>query len=327
MQKITYFERQIIQSGVRVGKSNRAIARSLNRPHSTINYEINNHSRIRKKYNAKTAQRITYQRQRKKQQKKLEKECNSDLRKHVILNIREGLSPEQISGELKEFKLIEGKTISYEAIYQYIYNGTGKYEQLYQYLRRSHRKKQKKQSRKHKKSTIPSRISIHLRPESINNKTSVGHWESDSIESKRGTKGGLCVMYERKLQFVRINKIINKTAEETEFAISKVIDSLPTHLFKSITFDNGSETVNHVNLRNNFELDTYHCDPYASWQKGGVENINGLIRQYIPKKTDISLIPDSVIQYIENKLNNRPRKNLNYLSPSKALQIHLGGQV
>jgi len=323
MQRITLFERQRIQSGIRVGLSNRAIARSLKRPHSAINYEIKFHSRNRKEYIASTAERIAIQKQQGKQRKKLEKESSKELLKYVVDGLREYWSPEQIAEKTKRIP-IGGISISHEAIYQYIYDGKGQFEQLYSYLRRAKRHRQKKQNRKYRKVKIPDRVSIHLRPEEVQKKTIAGHWETDTIESKRGTSGGLCVMYERKMQLVRINKIPNKTAEQTEIAITKAIDSLPSHLFKSITFDNGSETVNHVNLRKYFDLDTYHCDPYASWQKGGVENINGLIRQFIPKKTDISILPDSFIQYIQQKLNNRPRKNLNYLSPNQALAIFTG---
>lgn len=323
MQRITNFERQIIQSGIRTGKSNRQIARSLNRTHSCINYEIKAHARCRQEYVASTAERIAAQKQKGKQRKKLEKEEAQDLRKYVIDGLKEYWSPEQIAEKTKK-NPINGFSISYETIYQYLYTGEGQFEQLYPFLRRARRKRQKKRGRKHKRSKIPERVSIHERPPEIDARTVFGHWESDTVESKRGTPGGLCVSYERTIQLVRIAKIPDKSAEQTEIAITKAIDSLPAHLFKSITFDNGSETVNHVNLRKEFGLDTYHCDPFASWQKGGVENINGLIRQFIPKKTDISLLPDSFIQYIQDKLNNRPRKQLNYLSPNQALKQFIG---
>ena len=137
------------------------------------------------------------------------------------------------------------------------------------------------------------------------------------------------MQYERKAQLLRINKVGNKTEEETEEAIRKSIDSLPENLFKSITFDNGKESATHTKLRKDYNLKTYHCDPYASWQKGGVENINGLIRQYLPKHTSFSKLIDSDVYIIQEKLNNRPRKSLNYLTPNQVIAqvINEGGAI
>ena len=122
----------------------------------------------------------------------------------------------------------------------------------------------------------------------------------------------------------RCHKVADKTADETEQAMRKSIDSLPLPLWKSVTFDNGGEAATHVNLRNDYDLQTYFCDAYASWQKGGVENLNGLIRQYIPKRTDISQLTDEQIYGIQERLNNRPRKSLHYLTPNQALEREVG---
>ena len=107
--------------------------------------------------------------------------------------------------------------------------------------------------------------------------------------------------------------------EETEKAISKSIESLPQELFKSLTWDNGKEGVCHTKIRDGYNIETYFCDPYASWQKGGVENLNGLIREYLPRETNMATITDEDIYRIQEKFNNRPRKKLGYLTPNKAL--------
>ena len=234
--------------------------------------------------------------------------------------IKEGLSPDEVSGELKNYapKNLSGKTISYEAIYDYIYNGEGKWESLYQHLRKKHRKRKIQRGRKSHKILIPERVSIHFRPEIINLRQRTGDWETDSMKFKK-QKASLSVQYERKLMLARIHKVKDGTAQETETAISKSIKSLPLELFKSLTWDNGSEGVCHTKIRDDYNIETYFCDPYASWQKGGVENLNGLIREYLPRETDMATITDEDIYRIQERLNNRPRKKLGYLTPNKAL--------
>ena len=122
-----------------------------------------------------------------------------------------------------------------------------------------------------------------------------------------------------KQMLARIHKVKNGTAEETQTAISKSIESLPQDLFLSLTWDNGKEGVCHTKIRDDYNVETYFCDPYSSWQKGGVENLNGLIREYLPRDTDMATITDEDIYRIQELLNNRPRKKLGYLTPNKAL--------
>lgn len=321
MQRITFFERQIIEVGLRTGKSVRAIARSLSRDHRVIQREIDRNTGDYSPYTAIVAQRIHKERQSKKNNHKLEKLENEDLKKYVIEKLNGDWSPEQIAGELKEQAPpgANGKTISYESIYQYIYEGEGRYQDLYSHLRKGRSKRQRRCGRKSKKVAIPGRISIDQRPQKINQKKEYGHWESDTLESGKKCKENMSVQYERKTQLLRLNKIKNKTAKETEKAIRKSLDTLPGHLRRSITFDNGKESVTHIKLREDYNIKTYHCDPYASWQKGGVENINGLLRQYLPKHADFSKLTDEDVYNIQEKLNNRPRKSLNYLTPNQVI--------
>ena len=120
---------------------------------------------------------------------------------------------------------------------------------------------------------------------------------------------------------IRLKKVSNKTAEENLNALLYIIDSLPLSLFKSMTFDNGGENACHTELKRNFFIETYFCDSYSAWQKGGVENINGLIRQYLPRHTDLSKLTNEDIYEIQEKLNNRPRKSLNYLTPNEIINL------
>ena len=159
----------------------------------------------------------------------------------------------------------------------------------------------------------------------MNAKTRYGDWESDTVESGRTGKGALSSHYERKSQTCRLHKLVNKQAEATNEALAKTRDSLPDYLFLTITFDNGMENIKHTELKQEFGIETYFCDPYCSWQKGGVENLNKLLRQYFPKKTDFSKITEEEIYAVQEKLNNRPRKSLNYRTPSQVLAELTGG--
>lgn len=330
MQKITYFEREIIEVGLRCNKSVRAIARSLSRDHRVIQREVDRNKGEHSPYIAAVAQRISDERQRNKNKPELEKLENKDLRDYVVGKIKEDWSPEQIAGVLNTGLAEEtNKTISHESIYKYIYEGEGRWESLWPHLRKGKKKRRKQKSRKAKKASIPSRISIHARPKEIDNKITYGHWESDTLECGKMQKEKISVQYERKSQLTRIHKTKDKTSLETEEAIRKSIDSLPTHLWKSITFDNGSEGATHANLREDYNINTYRCDAYSSWQKGGVENVNGLLRQYLPKNTDLSKLTKDHLRNIQERLNNRPRKSLNYLTPNQVIarETSSGGAV
>ncbi len=328
---LTEFDRMVIESGIRSGKSNRAVAMALGRRHSAINYEVTHNSGSRGRYRAKTAHLLSQERHTKKQQRKLEKKENEDLKQYVVTGLKErGWSPDVIAGRLQECDrhVVGGKTISHEAIYDYIYNGEGRYEYLYPYLKRSGRKRKKRRSEIYKKERIPSKISIHQRPRELDTRIIAGHWESDTVEGKKGgSKQALSVQYERIYKITKIHRVLRKTADETLVALQKTIGQFPLQLMKSFTFDNGGESARHVELRKEYGIQTYHCDPYASWQKGGVENTNGLIRHYIQKGTDIATLTDEHIQWVEDRLNNTPRKSLHYLTPYEALAKDWGGQI
>lgn len=326
MPALTYFERQVIASKLRAGQSHRDIAKALGRDRRVIDREIERNKPPGRKYNARLAETLSARREADRHRPKLEKRTMRVLRHYVIDRLREDWSPEQIVGVLREQPPPElrGSSLCVETVYQFIYEGEGRFLRLYPHLRRGRSRRQKRWARKSRKVPIPSRVSIHERPEEIEAKEVPGHWESDTMEGKRTTKGNLSVQYERKLMLARCHKVADKTADETEQAMRKSIDSLPLPLWKSVTFDNGGEAATHVNLRNDYDLQTYFCDAYASWQKGGVENLNGLIRQYIPKRTDISQLTDEQIYGIQERLNNRPRKSLHYLTPNQALEREVG---
>lgn len=323
MQHITLYERQVIEVGLRKKKKLRAIARGLGRDHRVIAREVERNTGDYLPYTAASAHRIADRRERERTTKKLEKD--SSLRSYVVGELRQDHSPEQIAGRLKQKPPSElvGKKLCHETIYQYIYEGEGRFEYLYPHLRKGRPRRRKQRARKPHKNKIPERISIHERPVEVIKKTRYGHWESDTMVCTKQTEA-LSTQYERKAQLLRLHKVANRSANETEYALRDTIASLPQDLFKTMTFDNGSEGVCHVNIRNDYGLETYFCDAYASWQKGGVENMNGLIRQYIPKNANLRKMTDEELYAIQEKLNNRPRKNLNYLTPNEVMASLVG---
>lgn len=317
--ELNYYARQKIECFLELKSSKRAIAKKLGKDHSVIIREINRNKDGRGKYSAKEAQRKTDSLGHKTNTRKLE--TNEFLRKYVENKMmNDNWSPEQIAGKLRKYppKYLKGSYVCLETIYDFIYRGNGKY--LYHYLKKAHPHRKKWHYRKkHDKIGIKERVSIHDRPVEINERKSVGHWESDLIIFRK-QKDSVSVQYERKLKLMRMHKIINKTAEENYLAITDSLISLPRELKKSMTFDNGKENICHQQIKKDFEIDTYFCDPYASWQKGGVENTNGLIRYYLPKNADLSQVSDEDIYRIQELINNRPRKCLNYLTPNEVFK-------
>lgn len=319
LSRITFYEREKIELYVKMRKSHRWIGKRLCRSHTDISREVNRNSSNFFPYRAVDAQRLYEARLLKKNRKKLEKFENRKLKKYVIANLKNDLSPDQIAGRLKNEPPPElaGSTVSHESIYQYIYNGEGRFELLYPHLRTGRHKRQRRFDRKKRsKINIPGRISIHFRPKETDKRERVGDWETDSmIFSKQ--KEILSTQYERKTMLCRLHKLPNKTARETENAIADSIESLPKGIWLTITRDNGTENANHLNTLINFNVQSYYCDPYCSWQKGGDENLNKLVRQYLPKKADLSKVTNDDIYAIQERLNNRPRKSLNYLTPNE----------
>lgn len=327
MKHLNYEERKCIEKMIKEGIKIREMGRILKRSHSSISDEIGRNKRTYEKwYSAETAHERFLKRQNNKGNvKKLEKD--EDLKKLVIENLNKDFSPEQTAGFIK---LICKKGICHETIYQFIYSEEGKRLKLWQRLRhKKYSRRQKRGARKTRyKVTIKERVSIELRPKSANKKTEIGHLETDTIIFSKQRKV-VSVQADRKTQKCAITILENKTANETKYALQRAIeDEYGAANVKTITHDNGTENAKHMEIRDEYEVGTYFCRPYASWQKGLVENINKLIRQYLPRTIDITNLTQDDMNVIQEKLNNRPRKSLNYFTPNHAYQIFLqGGRI
>jgi transposase, IS30 family len=167
--------------------------------------------------------------------------------------------------------------------------------------------------------TIPGRVSIHARDEGINERLTLGHWESDSVIYTGSGGQRLSVQTERKARFIQIHRLPSGSAQHTLDALRETICSVPQDLVKTITFDNGSEGVLHEQLGHDYFIKTFFCDTYASYQKGGVEQANSLIRRELPRGTDLRTISDQQIYAIQKRRNDTPRKILGYLTPREVL--------
>jgi transposase, IS30 family len=312
--EFTFYERQKLEYWLRSSQSLRDIGRIMKRAHTILSREIRRNGDNRQKYRADTAQRLHERRKHKQHKGKLDK--YPELKEYVVEGLKNEWSPDVIAGKMKTAKMEH--TISHESIYHYIYNKSDKYEKLYQYLRQTKPKRQKQNSRKKCKIRIAERKSIHVRPEYINERKRYGDWESDSMIFSR-QKTILSVQSERKSKLIRMYKLPNKSAEETKNALVMTAESVPHDLFFTVTFDNGTEGAKHTEIKKEYDIETYFCDPFSSWQKGGVENANKLIRHYLPRSTDLSKLTDRDIYEIQEKLNNRPRKCLGYKSANEII--------
>lgn len=295
------------------------IARALKRDKSTISREVQrNRRKIRSKsgtkngsYETKVAKHKSYLRRKnaKYQGKKINQ--NKSLRNYIEVGLKNDQPPDVISGRmrLERLSFYASKT----AIYEYLYSPWG--QRLCKYLPSKKYRPKKRKKNKTKKSLIPHRIGINERPEPINKRLEYGHFEEDTIVSgkRHNSKYGLAVMYERKAKYVDARRIKSLKPEEHNQAIKKMAKKL--NILNSMTFDNGIENIKHLDLQEDLKIKTYFCDPYSSWQKGGVENSNKLIRRFIPKGSDIkSYLPQYIACKIK-RLNHTPRKSLNYFTP------------
>jgi len=312
---LSLMEREEISILLTQKKPLKFIAENLKRNISTISREIkrNNSPVYKTEYRANRAQIRADERKKISHQKKRLK--NEKIENFVLTKIVLNWTPEQIAGRLR-IEDPANKT-NYESIYLYIYKER---PDLIQYLARGHRKRHKRTGKNGKRKVkIPDRIMIDERPDIINKKERYGDWEGDTVVSRK-SKVSLAVVRERKTQYIKIKKIEDKKAKKMKEAVVEMLEKEPEKMKKSLTFDNGLENALHKEMMKELNIKTYFCNPYHSWEKGGVENGISLIRRYLPKKTDFNLIKDEEIVNIEMQLNNRPRKSLNFKTP---LEVYL----
>ncbi len=316
--KLTLEERELLYGFQKQGLSLRTIAKRLGRSHSTISRELFRNKRKDNMYLPCFAQTVAGFRANK--QRKRARLKSPLVHDYVREHLRLGWSPEQIAGRLPIDH--PGETIVHETIYQYIYRHGVLREHLWKYLVCKRRKRGKIDGRKVQRyGKIPEANSIEKRPVEVTARMIPGHWETDMIIGKAKDKGALSVTVERVTRITIISKLQMRTAPFKATILIKRLSPYPSFMLKTMTTDNGNENYLHQRVTRELNMDYYFAHAYASWEKGSVENTNQRIRRYIHKGESIDTLSHKRVQQLEDKLNNTPRKCLDFMTPNEKTRI------
>jgi IS30 family transposase len=317
---LTLAEREDISRGIACGSSIRGIAQGLHRCASTISREVARHGG-RAQYRANEADQQAWESALRP------KPCllatHTTLREIVASKLMQDWSPEQISGWLKwQFPKDEGLRVSHETIYRSLFlqaRGALKKE-LIQHLRSKRRIRRSRHSsvHGHSQGKIVDAISIRERPAEVEDRAIPGHWEGDLLRGARNSH--VATLVERHSRFCMLVKVPGKDTTTVVAALSRHVRTLPATLRRSLTWDRGLEMAQHKSFTMATDVQVYFCDPQSPWQRGSNENTNGLLRQYLPKKADLSCYSQSDLDEIALRLNQRPRKTLGFETPADKLQ-------
>jgi len=319
---LTLEEREEISRGVATGESARAIAARLGRAPSTITRELDRHGG-RRGYRAAEADRRAWERARRPQRCKLAR--NSGLREVVAAKLEEDWSPQQISGWLKiTFPQDETMRVSHETIYLTLFvqaRGALKRE-LTAHLRRSRSIRRPRAAKGNVgQGQIVDAVSIRERPAEAEDRAIPGHWEGDLLSGAGNSH--VATLVERHSRFLMLVAVDGKDTRTVTDALSRQVRRLPEQLRRSLTWDRGTEMAEHARFTVATEVNVYFCDPQSPWQRGSNENTNGLLRQYLPKGTNLAAYTQPQLDEIARKLNTRPRETLRFKTPADTLQATL----
>ena len=314
---LTLSEREDISRGIATHLSIRAIAAQLRRSPSTVSREINRNGGYYR-YRATRAEQSAWGRALRPKRCKLV--CHKPLRRIVAKKLQLQWSPQQIAGWLKrEYPDNEDYHVSHETIYKTLFiqaRGALKKE-LLQHLRtkRIMRRSKHASLKGQGLGTITNAVSISERPASVEDRAVPGHWEGDLIAGSKNSY--IATLVERHTRYVMLAKVKNKDTESVISALIKQSKKLPDELYKSLTWDRGSELADHQRFTLATNIDVYFCDPRSPWQRGSNENTNRLLRQYFPKGTDLTVHSQAKLNAVARRLNERPRKTLEYETPAE----------
>jgi len=323
--QLSVFDRATIGLKRKDGWGMRRIARLLKRPASTISREIRRNASGKKlpRYNPKVAHASALTRKEAHGARPLLK--NKVIQTYVVEKLKLWWSPEQISIRLPIDH--KGQTISPEAIYQYVYvqvhrggNGAVKKgcEDLRPYLARRHTRRQKKGFRQAQKAERPTLPSIEDRPASVEKRRITGHWEDDTMVS-RESLGRFKTINERVTGIVLIGKMKDGSVVESNRVVCERLRDMPPQYRKTLTRDRGTENFGYREIEETLNLSCYFAHAYCSYERGSNENLNGLIRRFFPKKTDLAKVTDAQVRHVEYLLNTRPRKRHGGKTPLEVL--------
>lgn len=294
-------ERLEIEILLKKGYSHRAIGRALGRGHNTVSYEIQENS-VKGVYLGKQADVKARLRKRMRKLEWSKIERFPLIKKIVIEKLKARWNPDEIAGFLERTKDV--RYVSKTAIYEWLHTSRGEQYCVWLYSKRKHVKKREKKT---ERTVIPNRIGIERRNDGANNRTRYGHWERDSVVSRKGCTGGMATHQERKSRLLTAEKVESMRPLEHAQATQRVFEGVK---MLSTTTDNGIENRDHEV----WGMPTFFCDPYSSWQKGGIENGNKMLRAFFPKGTDFGIVTQKEIDDACDTINDKPRKILGYWS-------------
>jgi len=314
---LTLSEREDISRGIVAGHSVRSVAALIGRSPSTVSREISRNGG-RGRYRASKAEAAAWTRARRPKVCKLVR--NRCLARLVASKLQLEWSPQQIAGWLRHaYADDENYQVSHETIYRSLYiqaRGALKKE-LMQHLRRQRTKRHSRHGNDHGegRGQIKDMIPISKRPASVNDRAVPGHWEGDLVVGANNTH--IATLVERHTRYVMLAKVDGKDTNTVITALIKQARKLPRELYHSLTWDRGKELTDHKRFSLATDIDVYFCDPQSPWQRGSNENTNGLLRQYFPKGTDLSVHSQSHLNKIARRLNERPRETLGFHTPAE----------
>jgi IS30 family transposase len=314
---LTLAEREELSRGVAAGQSLRSIAASLGRAPSTISREIRRNGG-RRGYRASQSDQAAWDRARRPKRCRLVE--NRALARRVAEKLQLEWSPEQIAGWLKRrHPDDERERVSHETIYRSLFiqaRGALKKE-LLQHLRRTRvmRRSRHYTQKRDDHGRIKNTVSIRERPASADDRAVPGHWEGDLLFGSSNSQ--IATLVERHTRYVLLAKVDSKDTETVINALIKQARKLPSELYQSLTWDRGKEMAEHQRFTLATDIKVYFCDPHNPWQRGSNENTNGLLRQYFPKGTDLSGHSQAKLNAVARRLNERPRKTLDYETPAE----------
>jgi IS30 family transposase len=309
-------EREEVSRGLQARESLRSIARRVGRAPSTVSREIARNGGTR--YRAWRAERAATRRGRRPKPAKLA--LNVRLRAAVEAMLQKHWSPEQIARRLRtEYPHEPEMWVSHETIYQSLYvQGRGALRAELRSCLRTGRVRRRPQHRAPGTGEIPDMVLISERPADVADRAVPGHWEGDLLIGK-GQRSAIATLVERQTRFAMLVKVENRTAEAVRTALARQILTLPEQLRRTLTWDRGSEMSEHVAFTVATGVQVYFCDPRSPWQRGSNENTNGLLRQYFPRGTDLSVFSQAELDDVARELNDRPRQTLGWLKPCEVL--------
>lgn len=300
------------------GYTNREIGRAMGRSHTSIGRELTR-NKTKGKYNALSARIKARNRRKCSKYQGMKVESSLELRKYIIKYLKLFWSPEEIAGRLK-FTDIHLPYISSKGIYKWLYSNHG--QRYCHLLPKQHFMPRKHKGKKTKRVMIPNRVDIDQRSKEANNRTELGHAETDTMVSGKHhhSTAALSVLCDRKARYTRLRKIKSLRCKNHNRALKLMAKGLK---LRTLTYDNGIENRNHEEIAAVLSVKTYFCKPYHSWEKGTVENTIGRIRRFIPKGANVAEYSHQYITKIEHWLNHTPRKCLNFKTPYEIMFPHL----